>query len=104
MENWKIKDDSVKVEDLSKDILYAIEVTAEAYRRHGFKLVVTSAKDGKHMNGSKHYSGNAFDARIWGLKEAGILKSMLVEIRLELGDDFDAVLESDHYHIEYDPE
>lgn len=64
--------------------------------------VITSWMDGKHINGSKHFSGLALDFRTRILTESE--KHRFTQaLRDELGRDFDVVLESDHLHVEYDP-
>lgn len=66
-------------------------------------FVITSVNDGEHSPKSLHRFGYAFDCRIWVLTEA---KRVMAAQRIAkaLGDDFDVVLESDHLHIEYDPQ
>jgi len=67
----------------------------------GKEIVVTSMLDGKHMTGSLHYQGNAFDIRtsIYPTKER-----VLVISYLRMFDDtLDIVDEGDHIHIEIDP-
>lgn len=65
-------------------------------------LVVTSARDGEHISGSKHYTGNAIDLRIAGLMRQD-LDEILRCLRRDLPAGFDVVLEKDHIHVEYDP-
>lgn len=70
-------------------------------------FVVTSAAegqdgDGVHMPGSKHYTGEALDLRIWGLPSPGRLAS---ELQQALGSDYDVVYGPDHnthIHVERD--
>jgi len=66
------------------------------------EMVVTAGFDGKHMAGSKHYEGNAFDmrSRIYTDYE---LRTLLDNLRENLGTDYDVVDEVSHIHIEYDP-
>jgi|GEM_PF-1375879 len=66
------------------------------------EMVVTSGFDGKHMTGSKHYEGNAFDmrSRIYTDPE---LRTLLDNLRDNLGPDYDVLDEVSHIHIEYDP-
>ncbi len=69
---------------------------------------ITSAADGKHMAGSKHYQDQALDIRIWQLRGNGTSKERRVELAASklsrtLGRDYDVVVESDHIHVEYDP-
>jgi len=68
----------------------------------GVDLVVTSARDGKHMKKSLHYMGLALDLRIrdFAKHEAKIAAKFL---QRRLGRHYDVVLESDHIHVEYDP-
>lgn len=66
------------------------------------EIVITAILDGKHMTGSKHYDGNAFDMRIWIYTEDE-LKTLVSNLRDNLGKDYDIVLHKTHLHVEYDP-
>lgn len=81
-------------------MVVANDVLQELGIPHG--ATITSAIDGKHSRGSKHYSGNAFDVRTFELSDADREKarSMMAD---RMGEDFDVVLESDHIHVEFDP-
>lgn len=67
------------------------------------ELVITSGTDGKHMEGSKHYTGDALDLRTRNLTKKQQVQVMNA-LRKRLGPDYDLVMESDHMHLEYDPE
>jgi hypothetical protein len=68
----------------------------------GLTLVVTSGTDGKHMKGSKHYTGEALDIRRSNIASERV--SMVCELlRARLGKNYDVVLERTHIHVEYDP-
>ena len=75
----------------------------------GYELTVTSVSDGTHKDGSKHYSGNAFDMRTWEFQQPGVQlpiaeKNMIAtSLRWALGDGYDVVVERTHIHIEWDP-
>jgi hypothetical protein len=82
--------------------MFKAAIIAEAvYRQYGTDLVITSANDGKHMDGSLHYQGKALDFRTWTLNG----REMMVHAQLkrELGDQYDTILEKDHIHIEFQP-
>ncbi len=66
------------------------------------EMVITSVTDGKHSRGSLHYAGMAVDLRRrhLGVKDAELV---LAALKDALGADFDASLESTHFHIEYQP-
>jgi hypothetical protein len=64
---------------------------------------VASAREGEHMKGSKHYTGEAIDLRTRDLDKE-TRKSIVEDLRHELGNDYDVILESNHIHVEYDPE
>ena len=68
----------------------------------GWDVIITSGTDGKHMVGSKHYSGDALDIRSSNIP-AGKLSPYVTALRGRLGLDFDVVIESDHIHVEFDP-
>jgi len=68
----------------------------------GRDAIVTSGTDGKHKVNSLHYKGLALDLRIFDLTKTQRTQ-LTEELRQELGDDWDVVLEPDHIHAEYDP-
>lgn len=94
--------DGVKLNGVKSVIVTAMLIVDSVYAKYGKELVVTSVMDGKHMVGSKHYDGEAFDCRIWYF-ETHELESVRKDIVEALSDEFDVVLEKTHYHIEFDP-
>ena len=48
---------------VTAEILHAMAVADVVCGNFGVEPVCTAMLDGKHMTGSKHYSGNAFDLR-----------------------------------------
>jgi hypothetical protein len=84
------------------ECLIALVIIDGIYRDAGYKLVVTCGMNGTHSRGSLHYAGAAFDIRTGNIpqeKRQGVAD----EIRKNLGDDFDVVLETTHCHIEWQP-
>ena len=84
-------------------IVEAIATVAHIYSSFNRKLVVTSVVDGVHSKNSLHYKGLAFDTRIWYFSKE-VVQEVKTCLEIALGKDFDVVLESTHFHIEYDPE
>lgn len=68
----------------------------------GREMVITSACDGTHIVGSRHFTGEAIDLRTRDL-EVDVALQLRRELKALLGVAFDVVLEVDHIHIEYDP-
>jgi hypothetical protein len=72
-------------------------------------VVITSANDGTHKDGSLHYKSAALDVRTKNFPDEPTKQSFLTALRQELGEaDFDFVYEdpggvNQHVHIEYDP-
>lgn len=64
--------------------------------------VVTSGSDGQHQEHSKHYTHEALDLRRFHL-EAHEVCPIVEALKDTLGQDFDVVIEGDHFHIEFDP-
>lgn len=88
---------------LCPQILSILPLIDDVFRRFGMAFVtITSAIDGKHMSGSKHYTGEAIDLRTRDLSVAqrDDVHGALVT---GLDTDFDVVLEATHIHVEWDP-
>jgi hypothetical protein len=90
---------------VSPELVLGLLVIAEIFRVHGVPLCITEATGGKHGPGTLHHIGNALDLRLPSrytqtTRDDG---TILYEIAQALGQDWDCVLEPDHYHIELDP-
>ena len=90
--------DGVVWQDMHPKIEDALQLIEQAYKEFNTELVVTSARDGKHMTGSLHYEGKAIDTRTWS-----VLNNLVRRIKALLGPDYDVVLEADHIHLEISP-
>ena len=80
---------------------------------HALPALVTSANDGAHKEGSRHYTDEAEDFSI-----RVILEKLHEDLEAELGPDYQVIYEPDkwaivdgelkqvrwmHYHVEHDP-
>jgi hypothetical protein len=99
----KIKDDTVQIQGLRPEMLFALQVAAGVYAAHGQDCVVTSLNDGKHSITSLHYAGCAADLRTRVFASDTEAKQVTEEIRSALNVDYDLVFENDHIHLEYQP-
>lgn len=95
--------EGVNSEALSAPVAWALGVAERIFGMFGGEVTVTSANDGKHMDGSKHYSGNAADLRTRDLKPGVAAQIALLLSRTLSAFGFDVVNEGDHIHLEYDP-
>lgn len=99
---------SVSLAGITPEMAVGLFICDGVYERLNFEhnedheMTVTSIKDGKHMEGSRHYSGNAADLRIWNIPQP-LHSTLTKKLKEALGLDFDVVLESDHIHVEFDP-
>lgn len=99
----KIKSSKVNVSDLNPEIKSKFDVIEKACKSvegEKYEPTITSGKDGKHMRGSKHYTGDAIDLRCYDMKK---VEETTKAIDKALGAGYDVVFEKDHIHIEYDP-
>lgn len=95
--------DGVSVDGIKKETIALIVILNTYFElRIGKELVVTSCTDGKHMKGSKHYSGYAIDIRIRHLTASEISK-LIAWFKSLHEREYDMVVEKDHIHVEYDP-
>jgi len=70
-------------------------------------MVITSGRDGQHMEGSFHYRDRALDFRTKHLAHDD-KHALLARIKQRLGPGYDVILENlgkakEHGHAEYDP-
>lgn len=94
---------TAKLEGMSPQTVLGIVVATGVYASLGYDCIVTSVNDGRHMDGSLHYVGDAFDLRTRHV-ESDCLKELITErLKAALGSGYDVVLEGDHIHVEYDP-
>ena len=104
--------EGVSIRGLQPQMFHAWNVAGEVYEEsHGVDCILTAGVDGKHGRGSLHYVGFAIDLRIrnllpgWQLTPELVEAAELVNIKLQnrLGFEYDVVLESNHFHIEFQP-
>ena len=99
-----LKDDSVELKGTAQQDAI-IDHAKPLYQLTPQRLVVTSAADGEHMQGSLHYDHLALDLRVWDVPDHEALARKLQE---RLGPEYDVVAEwrgdtPSHIHVEYDP-
>lgn len=107
----KVKE-GVSIRGLQPQAFHAWYIAGQLYDEHyDVDCILTAGVDGKHGHGSLHYVGLAIDLRIRNLSpgndlgpttmaRATVLKN---ELKRALGIEYDVVLESNHFHIEFQP-
>ncbi len=98
----KMKEGVVMV-GTSHTLFEIIRVARQVYSALDKAVVITSGIDGSHRKDSLHYVGKALDLRTRHLTHDE-KNEVRDEMRAKLGDNYDVVLESDHLHVEYDPQ
>ena len=100
----KVIKPGVDVRGIQPEILLARIIAGEIFGRYGAPAIITSVRDGKHKEGSKHYIGQAIDLRIKHLDKR-LWPVVAEEIGKALGPQYDVILEAKklHIHIEFDP-
>ena len=93
---------SVSLVGIRPELIVGIMVAERVVTAIGREFIITSVSDGKHGFGSLHYIGMAFDFRTRHMTDAEqeIVKNNL---KASLTDEWDVVLESTHFHIEFQP-
>jgi hypothetical protein len=76
-------------------IIWTAQFTAD----DGYEVTITSGCDGQHKEGSKHYTGRAFDFRTRDYP--GDLEKWVTRMKHTLGDLYFVLLERTHIHVQY---
>lgn len=88
--------------DGAKEVtIKGMNLAALVYLFHGHTMTITAVMDGKHMPGSFHKKGLAFDTRIRDLPE-NIMMDIFRDCNECFDPAWDIILEKDHLHFEYD--
>ena len=90
----------VDLRGLSPQMALAYTIACKCYGQ--YDCVITSANDSKHGPNSLHYKGQALDLRTRHLPEPAV-QGIIDKLKVSLGEQFDVVLEADHFHLEYQP-
>ncbi len=93
----------VSLKGLKTEMHVGLGIVNSVYQEMGYHTIVTSCNDGKHSRGSLHYVGLAIDFRTRHMKDQAEKDKLTDQAAEALGQEFDAVLESDHLHVEYQP-
>ncbi len=99
--------EGVSIAGVSPELVLGIFIINSVFTRYAKDCILTSVTDGRHREGSKHYSGEAVDIRTKHLTNEEKTE-ITSEIARALGKDFDVILEgigtdNNHLHIEWDP-
>ena len=70
----------------------------------GRRAIITAARDGFHSSRSFHYKGAAIDLRTRDIASQSKRREYRDAIAARLGPQWDVILESDHIHVEFDPD
>lgn len=101
LDDMKIKK-GVRLTGIQPEMVIAMTIADQVYRKHGQELVITSGIEGNHHRTSRHYLGYAIDTRTnyFNENEIPIVQRDLVDA---LGDDFYIQFEGNHFHIQFSP-
>lgn len=95
--------DSVRLYSVKPEIFGILPILDAVFGQFDLDCIITSAADGEHMPRSLHYVGYALDLRrrhVPAHKVEAIDKALKDALTAE----YDVVLESTHWHIEFQPE
>ena len=85
------------------EMVLASTIVASVYAEfNNSQCVITSITDGKHGDHTHHHKGFAIDFRTRHIPTAQH-NLLLIRVQTALGDEFQAILEKDHLHVEFDP-
>lgn len=94
----KLKE-GAKIDKVAGPLFFAAIVVEGVFNRYGHECVITAGNDGQHGIHTFHIWGYALDFRTRDVPIAQMMK-ITIDIKKELGADYDVVQESDHLHVE----
>jgi len=102
---------SANIDNLSPQIVDTLDDVVAAWAANGGPTpVITSGNDGRHSNGSLHFSNQAIDLRTNNISDS-LSAIIAADLQARVGDDYDVIFErfpsnpaNDHIHVEYDPD
>lgn len=98
----RFKDNTLGFQNLSPQIVLALIVIDQVMHQFGKQAMITSINDATHSKTSLHYAGCAVDIRSrWFDNPRAVLETC--QQALGNSEDFDMILESDHFHCEWQP-
>ena len=102
--------EGVQIDRMHPAMVTAWPTIMQVFARHGYVTTLTSGNEGQHMRNSLHkvIPCRACDWRTWADRKGtqldiGIKTAIAMDLRKELGPDFDVVAEATHIHTEFDP-
>lgn len=97
--------DGVDIRGIRPELVLGLLIVTDTFRELGVTCTLTAIRDGKHMDGSLHYQGAAADIRLASryTRTESTDRKLLDALRPRLGKQFDFLLETDHFHLEFDP-
>jgi len=97
--------EGAKILGIRPEILLAYIIVGDVYHEAKVEAdcTLTECTGEKHGKASLHYVGLAIDVRIWSFQTPEELEHIRYTIQKRLGSQYDVVLESTHFHIEFQP-
>ena len=89
----------VDISRLKREIRRSMPIVSRVLAAYKTAFIITSTYEGNHGDGSLHYADDAYDCK--GPRKNR--KTCVIDIREQLGPNYDVVEEKDHIHIEWDP-
>lgn len=93
---------NARIDGIRPETLFGIFIAERVFAKLGHEFTVTSVTDSRHGRASLHFVGFAFDIRSRDIPSAE-RESVRLALQKALGPTFDVVLESDHFHVEFQP-
>lgn len=97
-----------RIDGLKPEILAAVPVILEVFRKYGYDMTITEGTGGTHMHNSLHYKGLALDIRSKHITSPSVKSKILFDCVIMLDSNYDFIIENEgqtneHFHAEYQP-
>ena len=93
---------AASIRGIQPELAIALTLLCHLFARHKVAVRLSAGVDSKHKAASLHYVGHAIDISYRNIPQY-LITLLHAEMRSVLGDEFDVIAETTHFHVEFQP-
>ena len=93
---------AASIRGIAPEMCIAHTLLCFLFARHNIAVRLSSGTESRHRTASLHYIGHAIDVSFRNIPQK-LISLLHAEMKSVLGDEFDVVAETTHFHVEFQP-